>query len=84
MTGAKRTPSLQSGCNLQQDVLVERPASGDDLIVRSAGHGIDRLAECAQRALIRELDRHDHRDADGDAGDGQRGARLLAHDRTKD
>ena len=53
--------------------------------VRSAsGDGINRFAKCAQRTLIRELNRDDNGDADSDAGDGERGPRLLAEDRTDD
>src|SRR5439155_16514611 len=68
----------------QQHVLIETPGVADDLIVRASGDGIDRFAKRAQRALIRELNSDDNGDADGDAGDGERGPRLLAEDRTDD
>jgi hypothetical protein len=81
MTGAKRTPSLHSGLQSEQHALIERSGVADDLIVRAACDGVDRFAKRAQCALVRELDRHDHRDADGDAEDSQRGAGLLAQQR---
>ena len=68
----------------EQHALIERPGVADDLIVRAAGDGVDRLAKRPQRTLIRELDGHDHRHADGDAEDGQRGAGLLAEERAED
>ena len=51
---------------------------GHDLVVGAAGDGVDRLAERAQRALIRELDGHDHRHADGDAEDGRAAVRSFS------
>ena len=68
----------------EEHALVERTGIADDLMIGASGDRVDRFAERTQRALIGELNGHHHRDADGDAEDGQCGARFLTQQRTED
>ena len=78
--GAFRPERLQA----EEHALVERRDVGDDHVIRLAGDRVDRLAKRAQCALIRELNRDDYSDTDGDAEDGEGGAELLAEDGAED
>jgi len=75
---------LPQPAQLEQQVLIELTRFADDLVVRAAGDGVDRLAKCAQRALIGELDRDHDGDAHGDSKNCERRPQLLVDHRTQD